>query len=276
MIEAPEAYNLSKQINETIQNKKIKQVIAAQSPHKFAWYNGDPGDYHNLLVDHHIVKAKAVGGFIHITAENSFLIFSEGVNLRYIEDLSLLPKKHQLLLEFTDLTALYASVQMYGGLLCTNEPVLENQYYQSALEKPYVLSNHFTYSYFSHLINDQSFSKLSLKAFLATEQRIPGLGNGVLQDILYEANLHHKQKVETLTDQHKKILYENIKSVLNNMMELGGRDTEKDLFGNPGNYITKVSKNTVGQPCPKCKQPIEKGNYLGGSIYFCNNCQSIF
>lgn|GEM_PF-2077218 len=30
------------------------------------------------------------------------------------------------------------------------------------------------------------------KAFLATEQRIPGLGNGVLQDILWTARIHPK------------------------------------------------------------------------------------
>jgi hypothetical protein len=35
----------------------------------------------------------------------------------------------------------------------------------------------------------QEVKKLSLKALLATEQRIPGLGNGVLQDILFKARM---------------------------------------------------------------------------------------
>lgn len=38
MIELPEAVSVSQQINETIRGKRIASVIAAQSPHKFAWY----------------------------------------------------------------------------------------------------------------------------------------------------------------------------------------------------------------------------------------------
>ena len=40
MIELPEAMVLSKQLNESIRGKRIMNVIAAHSPHKFAWYHG--------------------------------------------------------------------------------------------------------------------------------------------------------------------------------------------------------------------------------------------
>ena len=42
MLEIPEAAVISQQLNETICGKKIMKVIASQSPHKFAWYFGDP------------------------------------------------------------------------------------------------------------------------------------------------------------------------------------------------------------------------------------------
>ena len=57
------------------------------------------------------------------------------------------------------------------------------------------------------------------------------------------------------------------------MTELGGRDTEKDLFGAFGGYKTRMSKNTVGLPCLKCGEAIVKEHYLGGSVYFCPSCQ---
>lgn len=38
----PEAIVLAQQINETVSGKRIKQAVAAQSPHKFAWYHGEP------------------------------------------------------------------------------------------------------------------------------------------------------------------------------------------------------------------------------------------
>jgi formamidopyrimidine-DNA glycosylase len=45
MIEIPEAVNLAKQLNRTIKGKKISSVVAAEHPHKFAWYFEDPSAY---------------------------------------------------------------------------------------------------------------------------------------------------------------------------------------------------------------------------------------
>jgi Formamidopyrimidine-DNA glycosylase len=53
----------------------------------------------------------------------------------------------------------------------------------------------------------------------------------------------------------------------------GGRDTERDLFGNWGGYETKLSKNTARSLCPNCGGAIKKATYMGGSIYYCEHCQ---
>ena len=117
--------------------------------------------------------------------------------------------------------------------------------------------------------------KLSAKAFLATKQRIPGLGNGVLQDILFNAGIHPKRKMNTLDGKELRSLYSSLKSTIKEMAELGGRDTEKDLYGNPGRYITKLAKNSLKTGCPICAGEITKEAYLGGSIYYCANCQPL-
>jgi len=57
MIELPEAYVLAQQINEILTGKKIMNVTAAHTPHKFAWYYGDPQKYHELLSGKTIDKA---------------------------------------------------------------------------------------------------------------------------------------------------------------------------------------------------------------------------
>lgn len=59
------------------------------------------------------------------------------------------------------------------------------------------------------------------------------------------------------------------------MIDLSGRDTEKDFLGNKGNYITKMSKTGIKNPCEKCDGNIKKEAYLGGSIYYCENCQKL-
>lgn len=274
MIELPEAAVLAKQIDETVVGKKIKDVIAARTPHKLAWYFGDPQEYKSLLVDKVISEATSYGGQVEITAGKAKLLFSDGVNLRYYNNGAKPPEKHQLLLEFDDGSYLVGWVQMYGGLSAFPEGENDNKYYLIAKEKPSPLSDEFDEAYFKSLF-DGSTDKLSLKAFLATEQRIPGLGNGVLQDILFNSKMHPKKKAGTLSAADQRVLFQSIKNTLTEMTVKGGRDTENDLFGKPGAYGTRLSKNTVGKHCPTCGTIIQKEAYLGGSIYYCAGCQSI-
>ena len=114
---------------------------------------------------------------------------------------------------------------------------------------------------------------MSAKAFLATEQRIPGLGNGVLQDILFDARIHPKTKIKDLSSGETERMYQSVKSVLVEMTRLGGRDTEKDIFGRPGGYHTVLSRITLERPCPVCGGILERKAFLGGNIYYCPICQ---
>ena len=212
---------------------------------------------------------------MEVRAENTTMLFSDGVGLRFHHKDEPRPKKHQLLIDFTDGTALSGSVQMYAGIVCFKDNEYENPYYDVAVARPSPLSDYFDREYFAGLFASPDIPRLSAKAFLATEQRIPGLGNGVLQDILFNAKIHPKRKMSTLTDGEKDILFSSVKSTLREMTDRGGRDTEKDLFGQPGGYRTRLSKNTVGRPCPVCGGTIVKQPYMGGSIYFCDGCQKL-
>ncbi len=274
MIELPEAAVLAEQLNKKVKGRKIKRVVAAQSPHKFAWYHGNPQKYNSLLKGKIINNAASAGGIVEIRADNIIIALSDGAGLRYHYDDKQLPQKHQLLLEFDNFTFLTASIQMYGGILCFKQGKCENKYYLTAKEKPSPISKKFNEKYFHNLLSDTNMQNKSVKFLLATEQRIPGLGNGVLQYILFNAKINPKRKIDTLTETEKKELYHSIKTVLIDMINRGGRDTEKDLFGNNGGYITKLSKNTVGQPCV-CGSLIKKENYMGGSIYYCSKCQEL-
>ncbi|MCL6590943.1 MAG: hypothetical protein K6U80_13445 [Firmicutes bacterium] len=68
-------------------------------------------------------------------------------------------------------------------------------------------------------------------------------------------------------------MVKQVQEVLAEMARLGGRDTEKDLFGKNGGYRTVMNKNNAGLPRPACSEMIKKKNYLGGSIYYCPGCQ---
>lgn len=273
MIEIPEARILATQIEETLEGREISQVVANQSPHKFAWFDGEPKAYPDRLIGLTVSGATSHGGFVVIDLGPRILVFAEGPALRYHSGSADLPKKHQLLVGFDDGSHLSVSVQMYGGLWCWEVDAFDNEYYLAALDKPSPLSDGFTEAYLDELICAPEVQHLSTKALLATEQRIPGLGNGVLQDILFNAGIHPKRKVDTLDSRQRKKLHRAVRRVLAEMVAGGGRNTEKSLFGEPGGYVTKLSRYTFGKPCPNCASIIQKANYMGGSVYFCSVCQ---
>jgi formamidopyrimidine-DNA glycosylase len=272
MIELPEAKVIARQINQTIKGKKITEVITNYTPHKFAWFFGDPKCYNGLLLGKTIGHAENYGGLIEILADDFRILFGDGVRIRYHSKGEKPPEKHQMLITFDDGSSLSSSVQMYGGMWCFKEGENHNPYYGVAKEKPSPYSDSFDESYFMSLI-DENTKKLSAKSFLATEQRIPGLGNGVLQDILWKANLHPKKKINSVEESQLINLFRVIKFVLNEMAEKGGRDTEKDILGVKGGYKTVMNSKNVGTPCPKCGESINKDTYMGGSIYYCSGCQ---
>lgn len=275
MIEIPEAISLAEQLNQTVKSKRITRVIAAHSPHKFAWYQGDPQRYPELLVGQTVEGAEGFGSTVQFKAGDAYVAVSEGAIWHYHIGSADIPAKHQLLLEFADGSALSLTIRMYGGILCFREGEAENEYYLAARDKVSPLADDFDWAYFERMLAPQEMGSLSVKAFLATEQRIPGLGNGCLQDILFNAKIHPRRKLNSLSDPEKEALFQSVKSTLRDMAVQGGRDTEPDLFGQPGGYATRCSKNTVGQPCGLCGRLIEKASYMGGSIYFCPGCQPL-
>jgi formamidopyrimidine-DNA glycosylase len=276
MNELPETTTLARQVNENLVGKNITTVLAAASPHKFAWYYGDPAEYPARLTDSSIDSAQAFGMMVEITLSRAFLVFSDGVHPRWHPQAGPVPKKHQLLLYFDDGSSLSGSLSMYGGLFCWDKGVdFTYDYYLIAKEKPSPLSDAFDETYFEALLAPEDVQKLSLKGVLATEQRIPGLGNGTLQDILWHAKLNPCRKVNDLSDSETETLYTILKTTLAEMTEKGGRSTEKDLFGQPGGYPVVMFSKNKGKPCPRCGDEIQKASYMGGSVYTCPTCQPV-
>ncbi len=275
MIELPESNCLAQQLKETIFGKEIINVYANQSPHKFTWFSGEPEGYQTLFSGKKITGTESNGCLVGIVAEDMRLILGDGGRLRYFHSGEKRPTKHQLLLEFDDFSALVCSVQMYGPVWAVRmDEEIGNPFFQAAYDKISPLSEAFDFGYFRTLFMPGD-EKLSVKAFLATKQRIPGLGNGVLQDILFHARIHPKRKMDTLTIEEYEKLYGAVKDTLLAMTVKGGRDTEKDLFGCNGGYKTILSSKTKELPCPVCGGQIKKEAYLGGSVYYCPVCQPL-
>jgi formamidopyrimidine-DNA glycosylase len=274
MLEIPESKTIGIQAEDTLSGKTITNVFTATKPHKLTAYHGDPAQYKNFLTERQIQSTRGHGMFVDLCCDaETNITIGDGTNLRYYAAGEPCPEKHQLLIEFHDGSFIAFTVAMYGGIWAY-KGVFDNKYHRGSLESISPLEDAFDESYFDNIFRNTS-KNISLKALLATEQRIPGLGNGVLQDILFNAGLHPKRKKSTLNDFHEAELFHSLKATLKKMTDRGGRDTEKDLFGNNGGYKTILSKNTLNKPCPNCGGPLVKESYFGGAVYFCPNCQPL-
>ncbi len=272
MLEYPEAKTIAKQIEETLIGRTIVEVVLEQTPHKFAFFTAGKENYPSLLMGETVRGARGIGGIAEIDTDRRILYFSDGASPRYYPAGEKPPKKHQFLLRFADGSCLAVSIQMYGFIGLADLPRCEDKYYRLAADSPDPLGEDFTYGHFKSLYPKDG-PKLTAKAFLATEQRVPGLGNGVLQDILWNANVNPRTDMKTLSEEDFQRLYEATRATLREMRELGGRDTQKDLFGNPGGYPTRLCNETLGAPCPRCGASIAKESYMGGAVYYCEGCQ---
>lgn len=274
MIEIPEAKVIANQLNNELSGKIIKYGVAGTVPNKFAWYSGKSSEYTRRLFEKKIVSAYCHASRVFIELEDGLaLIFGEGTRVSFHAPDITKPKRHQLFLELDDDSALSVIVRMYGFILCEDKDTVTNKYIIEAMEKPSPLTDGFTSEYFNSIFKEYSDSNISTKGFLATEQRFPGIGNGVLHDILFNAMIHPKLKLRDYNEEEADNLYNSIKVTLGEMADKGGRNTEKDIYGEKGGYECIMSRNTVGKECPRCSTIIEKHSYMGGSIYCCPSCQ---
>ena len=272
MLEFPEVNVISKELNENICGKTVERVMPPTKLHKFCWFNGKPEDYESKIKKSKVSFVEGFGLYVEISFDNGFkLCFNDGVNARLISACDA-PKDYQLLILFGGGEAIVFTVAMYGGIVL-QDGGYGNEYYLKSKSAVSPLSEEFDKLYYKTF--SESSPKLSAKAFLATEQRFPGIGNGVLQDILFSAGINPKRKIGLLSEEEKENLLYSIRNVLKDMTEKGGRDTEKDIFGRTGGYKTQLSKNTFADGCPLCGGEIVKEAYLGGAVYYCPKCQPL-
>jgi formamidopyrimidine-DNA glycosylase len=149
---------------------------------------------------------------------------------------------------------------------------LERQYIKGM--RPTPSDPEFTFPYFSGLIDELLLGeKRSVKSLLTQDQLVPGLGNAIAQDILFRAKLHPRHPLIELDTSQRKALFEAISSTVRDVIAGGGRNDEYDLYNQPGRYQRIMDKRAEGNPCPDCGAKVEKIQYLGGTCYFCPECQ---
>jgi formamidopyrimidine-DNA glycosylase len=275
MFEYPEFAMLARQMNDTLQGKKIRSGQLGNSPHKFVWYNRSHDEFERLTQGKTVGEARAKGKWLFVPLEPGYvLLLGEcGGKVLYHPPESRLPKKYHLYITFEDGSFLTATTQMWGAMeLYEQGEEQERQYVKGMRTTP--AEPEFTLDYFRALIDDPATGeKRTAKGLLTQDQLIPGLGNAIAQDILFRARLSPKSRVADLSTDQTQALYRAIVHTVREVTEQGGRYDEVDLYGQRGGYERIMDKNALDRPCPECGGDVKKIQYLGGSCYFCPSCQ---
>ncbi len=276
MFELPEYVVLASQITQTLNKKKIASASLGNSPHKFVWYNVSRDEFSRVMAGKTFGPAYSRGRWLSIPITPGYLlVFGEcGGKILYHKSVSEIPTRYHLLIHFCDDTALSATTQMWGAMeLLKRGEELKRKYIEGM--KPTPLDKQFTLDYFYDLIDHGlPGGTTTAKGLLTQNQLIPGLGNSIAQDILFSAQMSPKRPLKDLQQKERKILYNAVKKVVQEVVAQQGRYDEVDLFNQPGGYRRKMDKNSVGKPCPRCGGTVEKIQYLGGACYYCPQCQT--
>ena len=279
MIEMPEAITIAQQMNQTLTGKKVASFSRGNKTHKFLWLNRPDEEYETILPGLEITAASSFGRSIYLHLGEYMIWWSDtGGKLLYHPPDEKLPKNYHLIWRFEDGSAMTFAMQMWGGVKLLEKSEFNEKPHDETGVEP--LSDNFTMARFSQMLDEYpDRTSKGIKGFLvatgyAVENHIAGLGNAIVQDILFQAGISPKRKNLDISTQEREKLYLAINSTIEEAIQLGGRYDEVDHFGNKGRYIRLMDSKTADTPCLNCGTDIKKISYLGGACYICPKCQS--
>ncbi len=126
-----------------------------------------------------------------------------------------------------------------------------------------LLASDFSYTHFKKIVSSR---KGSLKNLLMNQELMSGIGNIYSDEILFQAKIHPKAKIEDLSDKGLKKIYEAMQKVLRTAIDC---QAEPDQM--PKTYI--LPRRHQQGKCPYCGNMIKKVKISGRTTYFCPNCQ---
>jgi formamidopyrimidine-DNA glycosylase len=134
----------------------------------------------------------------------------------------------------------------------------------------------FTWPTFQYLLAQRG---AKMKQLLMDQKFISGLGNIYSDEVLFAAGLRYDRLSDTLSSQEVRRLYRAIQETVQDAIKMRGTTLDDeayvDLFGKPGEYQGELKVyGREGEPCRRCRTPIQTVKVSQRTSYFCPQCQS--
>jgi formamidopyrimidine-DNA glycosylase len=107
-----------------------------------------------------------------------------------------------------------------------------------------------------------------LKAALMDQRLVAGLGNILVDEILWQARVHPSTLIQRVSESQRDLLYTKMRDVLRRSIE------EFDSGGRKRRSLSQV-RGLPGAACPRCGTLLGRTVIAGRTTYFCPRCQPL-
>jgi formamidopyrimidine-DNA glycosylase len=105
-----------------------------------------------------------------------------------------------------------------------------------------------------------------VKAALMDQHLVAGVGNIVADEVLWQARLHPRTRIESMDDEQRRSLFSTMHAVLKEAVE------RYDYIPRKRGWLSHV-RGHRDAACPRCGTPLERITAAGRTTYFCPSCQ---
>jgi formamidopyrimidine-DNA glycosylase len=208
--------------------------------------------------------------FTDTTKGHLLINMGMGGDLLLVDSKSM-PEKWRIAFHFKDRTTLAVNFWWFGYTHYAAEGKLD-KHTMSAKLGPNAID--VTLAEFRGMLSKR---KGAVKSFLLNQERIAGIGNAYVHDILFLAGLHPLRTIDTLTDDEVEALWKGIQKGLKPSLRKRGAFYERDLYGKRGGFKMKdiLVGYREGKPCPSCGEKVVKIKTGSTSSFICPKCQPL-
>jgi formamidopyrimidine-DNA glycosylase len=280
-VELPEVEVMRRDLEKDVVPRKVAkaEVRASKNAMRVIRRHGKRKEFTDRVVGRKFTKVERRGKYVLIHMDNGdVLVVHFGMSGQFIRGnkRQALPPHTHVVIDFQQGGDLrFVDPRTFGELfVATPDELGKVKELQHLAIDP--LDHVFTWQAFGGALANRA---AKLKALLMDQKFISGLGNIYSDEVLFAAGLRHDRMSDTLSSQEVRRLYRALQEVLQDAIRYRGTTLEDeayvDLFGKPGEFQNELKVyGRAGQPCRRCRSPIEAVKISGRNAYFCPQCQS--
>jgi formamidopyrimidine-DNA glycosylase len=252
-----------------MQKELVGRTISAIEVLQPKCLNMPEAGFQDALTDAQILAVTPHGKWLQVETSKGWLLLSLGMGGEILlTDRAHLPKKHRLIFDLEDGTALAVNFWWFGYSHFVTDPAdhpMVGKLGPGALD--------LSLDAFCALLSGR---RGAIKAFLLDQHRIAGIGNVYVQTPLWKAKIHPQRPIPTLTDGEVAALWQALREVLQGSIDAGGAPFELNLYGQKGGWDDPYLFHwEEGSPCPACGTPLAKIRTGSTASYICPGCQAL-